>query len=439
MNSQTNEIPNPGTFDPDFGIGRPIEMEPPDSSLEFQPHGVAVDEAKNIYVVGLLSHHPFLSEYCCVKLTAKGHIDRNFGKQGYVTGQFSFDAEEAHSHAHEVKVLRDGKILIIGTYRNPSSGIESKALLRLHSSGLLDEEFGNKGKVILDLGNQSFLGEPEPKDQGTTSSGQPASNSTSITPDGKILLVDMFQREMEVFETRLIRLMSDGQLDTSFNEKGFVRIAHPEFPKTTRLDNLLVMDSGKYVLAGPAGPSLASPIVITQLHDTGKLDTSFASNGFLLIESTSPKEFRIMSLVKQTNQRLLVMGSAGYLDPDGLLISRERDGKENIQFNGGKPVLKSLDGLACVFSTASIQSNGTILVLGSVKYRDKPFLSTALARFTAAGELDLTYGNGTGWYSFDLISQSRTSAVFMPGKVLFLGLDVIDGEEYHYLARALVE
>lgn len=443
MNSQTIEIPNPGKFDPEFGTnGGLIYLKHPSRPLQgISGRGLDTDTNGNAYIVGNIENDSFRNEYFCVRLTTKGEIDKTFGNEGYVSGHFGSDSEAAESIATEVRILRDQKILVIGQYQILGTGKLSKALVRLLPDGSLDLDFGIKGKIILDLGDRSLHKGPVPDDSGTTSNDLHASNSTTIILDEKILLVGQFYREVGVVESLLIRLMPNGMLDTSFNEKGFVIIAHPDFTGTTALDSLLITESGKFVLSGTVGLLNDREPLITQLHDTGELDTSFASNGYLVIESPPERNFRIMSLVRQTNRRILAVGYAGFYAPDGLLISREPDGTENIQFNGGKPVLENLGGLGLTaWGTASIiLSNGKILVLGSVKHPVYSHTTTALVRFTGAGSLDLTYGNGTGWYSFGHARQTRGAVAFMPGKVLFLGMDVIDGNEFNYIARALIE
>lgn len=78
-----------------------------------------------------------------------------------------------------------------------------------------------------------------------------------------------------------------------------------------RITDVLLDDNGNYVLAGLCHDSGDPPAraLFARLHATGKIDTSFANDGYLLIQPQGADlNFLLERLVVQTNKRLLGIG-----------------------------------------------------------------------------------------------------------------------------------
>jgi hypothetical protein len=119
------------------------------------------------------------------------------------------------------------------------------------------------------------------------------------------------------------------------------------------------------------------------------------------------------------------------------LISRESDGKPNIQFNAGKPLLSRLQGIDTLWLDASIQSSGHILVAGLSQVSSG--FNHVIARFTDDGKLDTDFADGKGWRVFDLERGIWTGVAIGEGKMTFLGQRQVDGQRVQCVGRGLIE
>ncbi|MFJ2485454.1 hypothetical protein [Pseudomonas sp. NPDC087639] len=425
-----------GQLDPTFGEGGLVLLKGPDEPGDnISPRGMAVDSAGRFYVCGSIRTSTRRFAYYCVRLKASGAIDPTFGQAGYVIAEFvQNNGGRAYSQINEVVELRDGKLLLIGNYHDGTFNTW-KGLIRLHPDGSPDQTFGKSGTVLIALGS---IGEEQDDSFGSLHSSSMArtTGNSAILPDGKILLHELIYDGIEETQTAIIRLTPDGVLDPDFNESGIVWVAHPDFTHT-QVTDILLADDGKYVLVGNCQEMYIphARALFTRLHSTGKTDTSFADNGYLLIEPLSGEmNFLMENLVKQTNKRLLGIGYTSDEDDCGLLISRESDGSANIQFNRGKPLLVKLGDRETSWHNACVQKDGSILVYGHLYGPGQ----VVVAKFTDAGVLDNTFGGGKGWLQFSVSPAGMASALFTDDTLLFFGAATVDGQQVPCVARGLI-
>ena len=99
-----------------------------------------------------------------LRLTSDGVLDPSYGKDGLVRVDIGgFDDE-----ARELRVLPDGRILIVGGGRRSSSDLDGLAMM-LSADGAPDESFAPRGLRTFDLGgpSDSFWGLALSKDAST--------------------------------------------------------------------------------------------------------------------------------------------------------------------------------------------------------------------------------------------------------------------------------
>lgn len=427
-------------LDPEFGDDGKVFLQTPDPlDQEFSMRGLFVDASGNTYISGDVLRSTARSDYCCVKLDSRGKLDTAFGTAGYVNGRFDDDnGGVTHSHAHEIVKLDDGKLLLVGIFFDGSLN-KSKALVRLNPNGSLDADFGHQGKVIIDLKDESKLLHRSRRP--ALLAAQPTGQNlrSTVLPDGRILLHEHVGWGFEKTTTAIIRLSAQGALDESFGENGIVHISHPEFSHTL-LNDLLAKQDGTYVLAGDVHNDDLNSVtgLLTRLTHTGEIDTSFAGEGYELVTPAhTHTDFHVEKLIGQTNRRLLTVGSTYGGDVAGLLVSREADGSKNIQFNSGEPLQTRLGGYQTIWHSASIMSNGKILVCGLVQTSGPA--SCVIARFIDDGKLDTSYANGKGWRMFAIGQAFRDAASFTEDKVTFLGSVDVAGRRNYCVARGLIE
>ncbi|TMU81693.1 hypothetical protein FGA82_05800 [Pseudomonas fluorescens] len=434
--TQPSTSDNEGQLDPAFGTDGLALLNTSDTEgPSISPKGMGVDSTGRIYIVGSEHTSRERVSYWCMRMSASGVVDSTFGKAGYVTGEFDPNVGgRSYSGLKEVVELPGAKILLIGSYHDGSFATWV-GLLRLLPDGRPDPAFGDKGQVLIALG--SLSAKQKLRDESSLATSLTRSITQGpVLPDGKILVLTQIYDGLEKTQSVVLRFMPNGALDTSFNQSGMVRVAHPDYPHTA-LTDIVVDHEGKYALSGYCFEKshLQFHALFSKLETTGALDTSFATAGFLLVEPNNDEQNLLFhNLVTQANRRLLGVGQEHSEGEHGLLVSRESDGSANIQFNRGEPLLTRLEDRSTRWVSAAIQNDASILVFGYLS--DPP--RTVVAKFTDRGELDKTLGAGTGWLHFNVMSGFSSAALLTDHSVLFIATVMVNDRRVSCVARGLL-
>ncbi len=146
-----------------------------------------------------------------------------------------------------IVIQSDGKILVGGSFTYTGYFYNQKHIVRLHPNGTLDESFK--------IGTGFYV------------SGVARIESIAIQPDGKILVGGYFTTYRDLPQNHIARLNNDGTLDNSFMiGTGF------NFPVNT----IRILGDGKILIGG--GFSTYNETTqnrLVRLHTNGNLDTTF--------------------------------------------------------------------------------------------------------------------------------------------------------------------
>ncbi len=165
-----------------------------------------------------------------------------------------------YDYAYSIGLQSDGKVIVAGdAYGTPS-------MIRFDTTGVLDHSFGSEGKVFAswDCGSN------------------PADNEIKIQSDGKIVLGTRYYNG-ENADFIVARYNTDGSPDQEFGENGQVI---SQFGSYDELCNTIAIQAdGKILAAGgigvlPAGYS-EYDFVLARYHSDGTIDDSFGNNGFV--------------------------------------------------------------------------------------------------------------------------------------------------------------
>ncbi|MEP6947466.1 MAG: FG-GAP-like repeat-containing protein [Acidobacteriota bacterium] len=208
-------------------------------------------------------------------------------------------------------------------------------LVRYTSTGSLDESFGTGGKVTTRFSGFS-------SDQ--------AASSLVIQPDGKIVvagmvLLDYTTPRFNHYNFGLARYNADGSLDTTFGTNGLV-ITDIASDKADVPVALALQSDGKIVAAGFNGaaqpPQIPSDFVLARYNSNGSLDTSFGTNGIVITDFNNDVDFA-SSLVIQPDGKLIAGGWTYTLSNDSYDFALARytaNGTLDASFgSGGKVVV----------------------------------------------------------------------------------------------------
>jgi uncharacterized delta-60 repeat protein len=378
-----------GDLDPTFGSGGKVRTDFGGSEIGW---AVAVQSDMRVVVAGGRSASE-ADDFVLSRYTARGALDPSFDGDGKVETDFGggFD------WASDVAVQRDRKIVAAGRSFLGEDEADGAvfAIARYNRDGGLDQSFGDGGQVLTTFDPSGIAG----------------AGAVLIQEDGKIVAGGHTGGGPEA-DFALARYLTDGELDPSFGDAG--RVVTPVSNVTDWLHVLAVQPDGKLVAAGYSYESLSQGhIALARYNADGSLDPSFDGDG-IVVASSLPFGMVGEQLLLQRNRKLLVAGIGG--------VARfNADGSLDRSFGEGG---RARSGNVAPW-TAAIQPNGKILVIGTVSTGSPATGDFGVARLTAGGRLDRTFGRrGIVVNGFSSGSDDQAlDAVLLPdGKLVVSGM-----------------
>ncbi len=170
-----------------------------------------------------------------LRLNANGQLDFTFGTAGIVRLSALSDRVNI---VGDMERTADNKLLLTGfNFLQP----DSIRVVRLNANGTLDGTFGTGGVV-------SFL---------PSGAQLAAGNKCAVQPDGKVLVLAQALIDSTTFESgyALVRLLSNGQLDTTFGNRGVVLEKNNQQANDMALQKIdgKILLCGEYVLPTDEG------------------------------------------------------------------------------------------------------------------------------------------------------------------------------------------
>jgi uncharacterized delta-60 repeat protein len=361
-----------GTLDADFGTAGKITTD--FGNFDDFAHSVAVQADGKIVAAGSTSNVFALARY-----NADGTVDEGFGTLGQVTTDFG----GIHDAANSVVLQSDGKIVAAGfSYQGFDSTEYDFALARYNSDGSLHEGFGSGGMVTTEF-PVTFV------------SYMDTAHAVSIQqPDGKIIVAGTSEENPfgGIPAIALARYNTDGTLDTTFGTGGQVRDSLPVLPD---IDAMALQSDGKIVVAGFAfGVNFDYDFFVARYNSDGTLDTSFDEDGWLTTDFGGTDDLAA-GVAVQADGKIVVAGqSALAFTPnfDFALARYNSDGSLDTDFDGDGLVTTDFGGTdADIVFDMALAPEGKIVVVGATIPAGSGQLDFALARYETSGALDLTF------------------------------------------------
>ncbi len=292
------------------------------------------------------------------------------------------------------------------------------ALLKYDVNGVLDQSFGDNGKVVLDVG-----------DEKTNNATNDSVFSVAADHLGNIFVLGYSSAPLTNTGTdaALAAFSATGSLISSFSENGRVltHIGADDLPR-----DMAIMGDGRIVVVGDTGsdnpllgnrPFLDS--LILRYNSDGSLDNTFNGNGVLV------KDFGVFDLLIDvevlSNGKILVTGSS--LDTNfhgGLLVARiNSDGTVDSSFGGAGTGYAVVDDLTVGNDALIVLPDGSFIV-GATAPTGTPLNDgiankVQLLKFNADGSRDLSFGE-LGIASADIANGGFLAniALTSDGKIL---------------------
>jgi len=356
-----------GSLDMSFGTNGKVTTDFPGlaaviSAVVVQPDG------KIVVAGGAYPLFTFAGDFKVARYNPDGSLDTSFGAGGIVTTIFPGDG----SFAFALAVQSDGKIIAAGTDFfdfNPGDMSDTDfALARYNPDGSLDATFGNGGTVTTD-----FLGAEDDV------------FSVLIQPDGKIVAVGSANSPFDFYDFAAARYMSNGSLDTTFGTGGKMRVDFGNQDMDIASDAALQSD-GKIVAAGTTvfDFGVEQDFALTRFNSNGTIDTTFGTNGLLLIDFDSFAQSANAVLIQPDGKIITVGYPNTELDDSDFLLARcNPDGSLDPSFGVGGKVRTSLGDLNSAANDAVLQPDGKIVAVGWNPTQKEGGVEFALVRYLA--------------------------------------------------------
>ncbi len=315
-------------------------------------------------------------------------LDVTFGNGGKVVTPVNDT-----STANNIAIQSDGKILAGGS--TTIAGKDYFALVRYNIDGSLDNTFGSGGKVVAQFKDRSLI------------------SSIAIEPDGKIVAGGTAQNySTNLFldsSYAIIRFKMDGSIDSLFGNNGITTVKMSD--GTGELKKLLIKPDGKILSAGTVStPIFENAPVLVQFKPNGSLDSSFGTNGKLEGYINDIEEITDIALGK--DGKIYATGRNNKYNNDFVAVRLSSNGTIDSTF-GTNGVVKTDFGNTPYrdeLSTGVVALPDTSFILAGYTAQNSTPATFALAKYKVNGSLDSTFGTGgkvtTQIYNLDSYAQN---------------------------------
>lgn len=349
-------------------------------------------------------------------------------------------------------ILPNGKFLVAGDAGNGSD--KDWVIVRYDSVGHVDSSFGINGKVVFPNGVCTAIKvQPDSKivmagDLNLTAELDVIrilENGDLDTTFGTGGMVEVFSYLNDIFNLDLqsdgkivlgtfpIRLNADGSVDSTFN-KAFIpglptgSIVVPYYyGVTVQADGKILSSFANMILSTWGGSSAYLFKYLARYNADGSLDLSF--NG------TGCKEVSVVGLpVVQSDGSILICGTKNTIGP-----MYEPNALERVDADGTDPVVLMVQPYQHYYTKPSVcfQADGKVIFTSYTLNLDGNW-DVLLTRLNVNGSLDYSFGNdGTAQVSTDFLGNEYTSAcVVQPdGKIVVAGYTNVLGNYDFLLLR----
>ena len=339
-----------GALDPNFqpGAGAHFSSAPWAGTVS----SIAVQADGKALIGGLFDSFDGVPRHNIARLRSDGGVDATFDPGTGADG--SVDC---------IAVQPDGRVIIAGAF-NAYNTTPRGRIARIEATGTIDPGFG------VAFGADSYI------------------RCLAIQPDGKILIVGLFDSYGGSACSRIARLNVDGSVDNSFNA---LPGADDHVYAIAVQPDLRILAGGEFSTFGGLARNR-----LVRLNSDGTIDTSF--------DPGIGTNAAILDLALQSNGSVLIAGEFSTYAGSWRrgLAQVTGDGQLDLAF--APPTLLALDTVNAV----AVQPDGKVLIAG--------ILLNRVARLNADGTQDTSFAPASGTNS-----EPRSLALQSDGKALIGG------------------
>ncbi len=193
--------------------------------------------------------------------------------------------------------------------------------------------------------------------------------------------------------------------------------------------NMLLQSDGKIIVVGSERVGSSDDFAISRYLPNGAVDTDFGTQGRTTTDFFGQRD-RAFAVAIQPDNRIVVVGEALVNDNSDFAVARyDANGVLDTSFGdaGTGKVTTDIAEHVDIGKNVVIESNGTILVTGTITMGTSPLLAhTGLARYSNAGALDSSLGTH-GTLSIPNMQLGDGLALQPDGKILVAGNVAVTG------------
>jgi uncharacterized delta-60 repeat protein len=273
-----------GTLDTSFDLDGKIITSI--GSYLNRAYSIAIQSEGKIIVAGDSYSDSLQYNITMARYNTNGSLDSTFDNDGISVITFGTTGAIGKS----IVIKSDGKIVVAGQTANDANFI----LIRCNINGSLDTSFGTQGGTIVDFG---------------TTEDVPW--SMAIQSDGKIVVAGGTGFGTPSFspDMAIMRCNADGSIDTTFDLDGKVILDASLNSYSDQAKSLAIHANGKILVAGYSQNSNDYDATILRLNTNGSLDTSFDIDG-IATTSFGTNSYDFFSSIKvQTDGKIIAAGT----------------------------------------------------------------------------------------------------------------------------------
>jgi uncharacterized delta-60 repeat protein len=436
-----------GALDPTFGGNAGTGRTLIDNGSNEGAAAVAFQGNKTI-VVGSALIGPDYDIYV-TRLNPDGSVDTTFGFGGHVSTNIQGD-----DYGAGVVVDSTGRIIVVGTADAKSTNTTTRSdmvVVRYTPDGSLDTTFNGTGIRRIDFGRYDY------------------GSAVALYGDRIVVAGTGTNLASGHYDFSVARLLSDGELDTSFGGTGMVQTDLTGNPLNNDAATAVSTVGGYITVAGianfgfgavvdgsgfvPLGGSNADFGVVRYDYygnlvsffgnGTGKVTTDFGSNDVASSVAIRP-DGRIV-VAGATNFHATDNGNGTYTFSDAALAIAEYnyDGSPDTGFNGNGKFTLNLTSGADALSAVAIDSSGPVYKIVAAGARNLVYGGSSsdflLLRLNPDGTLDPNFGSGgletTGFANTVAADAAAGLGLAPDGRIVAVGSSQANGTPDLAVAR----
>jgi len=375
---------------------------------------VAIQVDGKIVVAGVASTASRDGDFALARYHPDGRLDTSFGGKGFVTTNISGRIAST-DWLRAISIQSDGRIVVAG-YSVKSGEIEYGLILaRYNSDGSLDSTFAGSGFV-----------------KTTDQIKDKIATAVAVQDDGKIVVagaVTCTTRSAGKYCTLLERYNTDGTLDLTFKGPS---VKSSDY-STTGAAGMAIQADGKILVVGTKNSGNGDEIAAIRFSADGQIDSAFGKSGVVNVPIGSEvgDSNSATGIALQTDGKILISGVAhsNSLNNHFAVTRLLQDGSLDMGFGrqGSAITMVAIPPNSDFANSILVQADGAIVVAGeSISERSNQYpysgvirsmnVDLALARYSANGNLDTTFGR-SGIVTSDLnLLEDRCYAVALDGR-----------------------